>query len=654
MADYALVVGIEKYDTPAAHPLQGPALDAMRFALWLRKSKGMPAKNIILIHNKSDAWKDDFEKEYQKVLDAVKGEGIEPRENPSRANIYNAWCNELPAPRDGGTVWIYWSGHGVTFPSNRDAVLCAGSEAGNPSFVYLAEIRDSLRNKLFAGFENQRLIVDACAEYINPDDLGIRGFRRPDDWAITQSPEQIELSAVAMGGKASAEQGGNPFTRELLNELEHGWPADLPAFFKSLNDRIAKAVPGKDQRPRLRILSPHFEDGLATGGKAAECGLILQVLGDCGISFDQYRQPYFETMSRLPNSARALAASSLTAMIGELLALNPSELYSGLPEALVEFFVRVVRTFGKERTEPLQKWMDDKKISPAARSTIDFRLSQESSDLLLTILLQETASSPNGFPCNVRAHLTDAYLVGTIDSWSRNEVADPPTLEEWAREVLDKAGKWAVRKTTGLSVQVFANLPLLGVPWQYFTVDPEAPEQEKFFGELYPFVLRSRARYELPQKFEYQNWQAKSDALRFRLGRAIDFTPAPPLDSNAKYALAQIDGLLFFRDTVTIKFERDAAIYRLWGHALNKGLPLAAWRTCPPERTEPLTYAEWEELQKNLRELFDECPSIGNTPQRFREARSKGAWALGVVLFWDDAKSADQLRNMFGNEVKQL
>ena len=134
MADYALVVGIEKYETPAAHWLQGPALDAMRFALWLCKSQKVPAKNIILIHNKSDGWKGDFEKDYQKVLDEVKGLGIEPRDDPSRGSISEAWRTDLPARQGRGTLWIYWSGHGVTFPSNRDAVLCADLESGNPSF----------------------------------------------------------------------------------------------------------------------------------------------------------------------------------------------------------------------------------------------------------------------------------------------------------------------------------------------------------------------------------------------------------------------------------------------------------------------------------------------------------------------------------------
>ena len=340
-------------------------------------------------------------------------------------------------------------------------------------------------------------------------------------------------------------------------------------------------------------------------------------------------------------------------MIGEFLALDRSPLYGGLPEALVEFFVRVIRRFGTKAAQ-LEKWMDDKGILPGAHSTIDQRLSQESSDLLLTILLQETAAASDGYPCNVQAHLCDAGLVGMIDSWKPQEIADTSKLEEWARNLLTQAGGRAVRKNTNLSVQVFANPPLLGVPWQYFPVDPKAaPEERSCFGELYSFVLRSRDRYVRPQQFEYQAWQAKSEALSQRLGSAIDFAPAPPPDPQAKFALAKIDGCLFFRETVTTKIKPDSAIYRLWKPVLQKGLPLAAWRTCPPELTESLTPADWDGLQGKVRKLFDECPGIGKTPGRFREARSAGSLALDMVLFWDDAKSADKLRNVMGNEVTQ-
>ena len=44
---HAVVVGIEKYETGKDWDLNGPAVDASRFVVWLRNS-GVPAVNIHL------------------------------------------------------------------------------------------------------------------------------------------------------------------------------------------------------------------------------------------------------------------------------------------------------------------------------------------------------------------------------------------------------------------------------------------------------------------------------------------------------------------------------------------------------------------------------------------------------------------------------
>ena len=153
MADYALVIGIECYETQEARNLQGPGLDAMRFALWLRTGRQLPAKNILLLINKHPDWSGALGEEYDRILGEVKAAGIELREGCSRQAISHAWRMELREVQERGTLWIYWSGHGLTFPSNRDAVLCADKEAGDPAFVYLSELRDSLRSDSFSNFK---------------------------------------------------------------------------------------------------------------------------------------------------------------------------------------------------------------------------------------------------------------------------------------------------------------------------------------------------------------------------------------------------------------------------------------------------------------------------------------------------------------------
>src|ERR1700733_13218245 len=162
MADYALVVGIERYETSAATTLQGPSLDALRFALWLCNVQKLPPANIVLILNKGK-WSGLPEQIYIQTVKKVDAAGIAVRDNPSRLAIAKAWREDLlSGPEVSGTLWLYWSGHGLTFPQNREAVLCADLELKDPSYIFLSEFRDSLRSQAYQRFKWQRLIVDAC------------------------------------------------------------------------------------------------------------------------------------------------------------------------------------------------------------------------------------------------------------------------------------------------------------------------------------------------------------------------------------------------------------------------------------------------------------------------------------------------------------
>ena len=647
MADYALLIGIECYETKEARKLQGPALDAMRFALWLCTAQNLPPGNILLLLNKHPDWSGDLAEEYDRVLEQLKAAGIEPRQDCSRQAISGALRIELRQVQERGTLWIYWSGHGLTFPSNRDVVLCADKEAGDPAFMYLSELRDLLRTDSFSNFKEQRLIVDACAEYIDPQALHILGFREPEKFDITQSPNQVELSAAPMGSKARAQKGSNLFSRMLLARLKSdGWPDDLPAFYRLLDADIAREVGGLDHRPRLRLLSKFREIGLDTGRYAAECREMLEVLNRCEIPFDQYRHPYFETMSRLPDNSRAITASSLTAIVDELLDLDRSELFGGLPEGLVEFACRVRREF-KNKADPLDEWLQ-RRVPAGALATVHTRLNLEKSNLVLTLLVQESALNPSGFPCSIDAHLCDGGFGTVMGRWNKIDLADAAALEVAAREILSRAGELSSKKSDYLMVQVFANPLHLGMPWQHIRIDPE---EEDVFGERFSFVMRSRARYHRDFKYDLASWRLKSEALRNRLGRDIRFALAPPLEHHAKDRLAEVDGLLFIRDTLPVCLRSDSSSCKLLVAGLKKGLPLASWRARPIQLQQAEDVADWNEVEQELRILFDHCPNLNEAHAQLREARKSKAWARNTVLFWDDARSAEELQNALGEEL---
>ena len=90
MADCALVVGIELYATPAAKTLVGPALDALRFALWLRVSLKLPSANIMLFAKPCE-WTGVAAEIYKETATRVAAAGIRVRDELSRSAIMKAW-----------------------------------------------------------------------------------------------------------------------------------------------------------------------------------------------------------------------------------------------------------------------------------------------------------------------------------------------------------------------------------------------------------------------------------------------------------------------------------------------------------------------------------------------------------------------------------
>ena len=640
MADRALVVGIECYAAATATTLQGPSKNAMQFARWLVQRQGVPAANVILIHNRSDAW--DGDQSYVDLLSEIRALGIEPRDDPSRRVIAAAWQEELiKPPIENGTLWIYWSGHGVSLPPGRDVVLCADVEEKNPSFIYLGEFRDSLRSKGFTRFQRQRIIVDACAEYMKPEALGFTKLRQPDFFEHAKDPEQVEINAVPMGSKARAERGGSLFSRVLFAALgESKWPDDLKAF----HQKITAAIATEEHQPKLRISSPTYEDGLETGRNAVECREIIQTLTQCGIDFREYRPLYLKAIGPFSSEPQVLRAGSLTSMIEELFQMKRDDLFGGFSEALVSFLSRVALAF-PAAAGPIRDWLKNN-VPVGTRTTLERRLEREKSEMVLAIQVIETALNSNRFPASIQAFLSDADLASPIMQWSRLNIADAAAMECEVRAIInDAAAKARSSKDVAITVRVFANQPLLSVPWHTFLVDPSDEDCDSF-GELHSFVLGSRARLmRTDYQYDFDTWKSKSSELGARLGTAIPVLTAPPWNAQTvektKDWLAKADGLLLIRDVMTA----DSGSTRLFRSALRKGQPLATWLTGPEDGT--------HDVEAEIRKLLDSCQSVDDSPKKLLAARKSEAWARQTVLFWDSHQSGEELLALF-KEPSQL
>jgi vWA-MoxR associated protein C-terminal domain/Caspase domain len=649
MADYALIVGIERYQTLAARPLQGPGFDALQFAFWLNQAQKVPADNIFLFLNRNG----EADNSYQQVAGSVQAAGILVRNEPSRAAISKVWREDLlSGPEDQtGTLWLFWSGHGLIFPSDREAVLCADSDFQDPSFIYLAEFRDSFRSKTYRRFNRQRIVVDACAEYLTAQDLNIVGLRNPATWPVTETPELVELNAVAPGKSAVAEQGGSLFSRILLDQLKKtGWPDDPRDFHRALEQAILAQTGDESKLPRLRITSPRFEAGIDVGEHADECRRILEMLWNCKISVEGYQPHYLRTVGDLTSNPRVLSASTLTAMVRELLQLNRDFALGVRSLAMVEFLERVRREF-KTEAKPIEEWLES--VPAGALLSVREKLDLESSDLILSIVLTESAATPDGFPVSIHAVLADKNFSTSILSWDFPDLKEAASLEVNARLILNAADAQARRqKGISLKVQVFANPAMMGVPWHAYRLDPEDDIDCAAFGQLHPFVVRSRARLIRAQKYDLDSWKKKASSLRRCPCNQIPFAMAPTwsdeVTEEVNDILAKVQGLLLIKDTLDAPSVATRGLYKLLNAAFRRGLPLATW----PIPVAGKRADAGADLAGHLKDLFGQCGSLDQTPEHFRDQRKSEPWARQVVFFWDD-DDADKLLNLLGKEPSQ-
>ena len=646
MTDYALVVGIETYQTASAKTLQGPSLDALSYALWLRK-RGVPPENIILIHNKSDLWKGELDVKYGKVLKELTDLGVHPRETATYPAIYKAWREELLAGPEGeeATLWFYWSGHGITFPKRQQILLCGDLDAGNPAYFYLDEFRDSFRSLNYARFKEQRLVIDACAEHFTYQDLGIQGARLPADFEAVLEPGLILLLPVAVGQNARAEEGGSLFTRVLLAELDgaRGWPADIVSFYQTLVKAIDKEAKGASLAPRLCVYSKNFEAGIRPDRLAGQSAAIFKLLTDCHINYDRYQPLYRRTMGSVTADPEVLAASSLTEIVHELMELPAEDSYGGLSMPLAEFLFRVVRAFGAEAAD-VMKWVSGK-VPDGGRFTIDDKLDREKPDLALAIVLIESAGK-DGFPVEMEACLTDESFQSTVQTWPFSTIANRDELEKESRALVLAARKLAVRQNVSLTIHVFANPPLLGVPYQAIPFRAAADDPGPVLGQYHPFVLRSRARMQrnedLDLEYDFESWRSKLAALRNRKCGSIVFHSAPAWSNQAADALAKVDGLLMIREIANTPSD----IQKLLNAALTSGLPLLSWRIAPPPG------GDWNAFDGMMKAVLQKAGSLAQAPQQFKDERKREAWARETVLFWDD-DDTEPLRALLGEEPLQ-
>jgi hypothetical protein len=283
--EYAVIVGIERYPLDFAEPLQGPSLDALRFALWLRR-RGVPANHLLVLENKCDRWNGEREQAYAGIRVELGSLDVSPCEEPTFENISRAWRErilKISRGAEDAILWLYWSGHGISLENKEELLLCSEVEFEVPTYIYLSELADGLRSGEHGRFSRQRIIIDACSEQLRAEQWIGSGRRQPYLFSGNLLVDQTVLSAVPRGGNAVQDQGSSLFTRSLLLALDKlgGWPEDVHELWRSVTEEISEIEPDPLRHPRLRIESPRLSESWPR--RALHLTESLDVLGLVGI-----------------------------------------------------------------------------------------------------------------------------------------------------------------------------------------------------------------------------------------------------------------------------------------------------------------------------------------------------------------------------------
>ncbi|MER5465557.1 tetratricopeptide repeat protein [Streptomyces sp. NPDC002668] len=215
----AVVVGIEEYQIGKRWSLNGPALDACRFAAWLT-GRGVPADQITLLVSPLPENADVVGEQSQNYRHGV----------ADHATVRNLFASVLPSTGSGLLI-VYWGGHGVIEGDERRLIYADAAE-GDKRNLNLTQLLKCMRTTTYARHPQQWVLIDACSSL--SVDLRWKGTL-PDEHFAEGHPEarrdQCALFAASPGERAENEDSDKTgrFSRVLREELAllaDTWPPD--------------------------------------------------------------------------------------------------------------------------------------------------------------------------------------------------------------------------------------------------------------------------------------------------------------------------------------------------------------------------------------------------------------------------------------------
>jgi hypothetical protein len=304
-------VGLESYPRyGASMDLPGATDEAGRFARWATEC-GVPQARVWLACSPSV--------ELAAPLEGVRAFGT------TLGDLQDMFveASEL----EGELLLLYWCGHGVLNEKRQRAMFTSDAYSGMPRNFVLDELLDYLSSEAFESFDNQIILIDACANYVQDlkldEDLprGIMPSGKPRQVA------QFALYAAAQGQFAEHNRVARQttFSTTVLNWLEAESASALPPDCDKLVKHVDKAFEllntrgDTRQTPVTRILHSYRgeDDVQRFGGGMPVAGATQKVLSSSGVSVAQMRRVARAVLSLAPLTRPEVRSELVRALIGD-------------------------------------------------------------------------------------------------------------------------------------------------------------------------------------------------------------------------------------------------------------------------------------------------------------------------------------------------
>lgn len=267
----AVIVGVERYDHALLRDLNGPAVDACRFANWL-VSRGVPKDNIEL-------YVAPLPENVSTCQELAAGIDFKI---PAEDLIHAFLLKELPQQSNDLLVF-YWGGHGLMDNDQNRVLFTTDANETHKANVQLTALLSALRTDQYAGNRVQQVIIDACANFEEisrdfntlPRRISSQGQQQP-------SMNQFAIFAADRGERARNDRAGSTgyFSKmlvEVLSQQDAVWPVNLTNVFEETHKRM-QALMDKKLGQQTVVCIDYSAPGLGTITKWVESQKTRQMM----------------------------------------------------------------------------------------------------------------------------------------------------------------------------------------------------------------------------------------------------------------------------------------------------------------------------------------------------------------------------------------